>query len=349
MDQALLVILLDRSGSMDNDFSAGHGNGRGRVRVVDSEKKLDGAKEELLKIFTGLPPSQRLALVPFNHLPSKPYIGVAGDLEGIRMFLGSVDAQGATDIGGALASVGSIPSIGSYRFAKVTVVSDGLDNPEGAVQGAAFLENVLQDSRTVLLIDVLLIDPSPAGLAVAEAIRRGGGGIESVVSSARSRSEFRSRASEMLHPERHRPTDSSPSASIEQFEPSAAMPARAARESEFGPQEVGLPEASRPRHATAVKPEYFWPLLLLLFAISLLFLDIHCLTGGTEDAGTPSVNIATRTSDMSVVLDAVMSGRNAVPDAETPDMSADAGPPDADPVAGAAELGDSNVQELHDD
>jgi hypothetical protein len=170
------LILLDHSGSMADAFQ-GKREFAGRTTQTTASVKLDAAKHALLEHLPGLGSATRIVLFEFTESASVVFEGMSTDAEGIQQALDAITAGGGTDIAQALQVAAAHPRGGEKtRFVRVLVISDGLSEEEPAAAAAQAL------AGTGAVIDVILIDPTEKGEAVARRIAVDGS-VRAVVSA----------------------------------------------------------------------------------------------------------------------------------------------------------------------
>ena len=170
------IILLDRSSSMREPFEDGN-RFAGRTKRSEASSKLEAAKEVVREHLAGFGTSSRVVLIAFDNTPEIVYDGISSDAAAIATALDSVQSGGGTDIAAALRrAVTLLQQAPGERTYRALTVTDGKSDL-AAAQAAA---NAL--ARAGAIIDVLLIDPSETGEAVARAIAVNG--LVSAVSSA---------------------------------------------------------------------------------------------------------------------------------------------------------------------
>lgn len=158
------LILLDHSGSMGDPFS-GKVEFAGRTRESHAAIKLEAAKEALLEHLQGLGTPSRVALIEFTSTASIVFDGQSDDRAGIQQVLDALEPVNGTDIAAALDKAAEY--VGGVKDAltmRVLVVSDGLSDLESAKAAAGRL------AAQKAVIDVILIDPTTDGEAIARAI-----------------------------------------------------------------------------------------------------------------------------------------------------------------------------------
>jgi hypothetical protein len=160
------IILLDRSGSMGDPFAATDAHRPpGRVRVTEAASKWLAAKEAVLDEVSGLDPAEAVCLIAFNTEAPVVFEGRAGEAAQLRSVLDALAPSGGTDVAAALDAAGEqMARRGTDATTSVEVVSDGLSDLAKAQAAAVKL------GTRAGRIDVVLIDPTPEGQAVARAV-----------------------------------------------------------------------------------------------------------------------------------------------------------------------------------
>lgn len=159
------MILLDKSGSMADPFSAvATGNVAGRKRESAAATKWEAAAQAVVDEAASLASNEELCLIVFDSIPQVMFEGHAGETARLRSTLDRVEPGGHTDIAAALLEARKYAELNHQTYVSVQVITDGLSDLERA-QRAAFELSVLAS-----LIDVILIDPTPDGEAVARVI-----------------------------------------------------------------------------------------------------------------------------------------------------------------------------------
>ncbi|MBD1833339.1 TIR domain-containing protein [Cyanobacteria bacterium FACHB-472] len=180
------LILLDRSGSMGKTFSS-KSEFTGRSRQSKLAVKLDAAKEALRSHLLGLGSPSQIALFEFTFTTSLIFEGMSDDSIGIRQALDSLSATNGTNIATALTKAFEYTNqVQNVNIFRVLVISDGLSDREQAERAARQL------AAKPSLIDVILIDPTENGEAVARAIA-----INGTVSAVTSAKELTQEVSEV--------------------------------------------------------------------------------------------------------------------------------------------------------
>ena len=159
------IILLDRSSSMGQPFSAVDSDSRpGRKRRTRASTKWEAAKEALISEVASLQPDQRIVLFVFNSASALAFDGIASDLEAMKSALDALEPANGTDLAAALRGVQNHLNDCREPHVAVEVIFDGLSSIDEARDAARDL------ARIVALIEVILIDPTEEGLAVANAV-----------------------------------------------------------------------------------------------------------------------------------------------------------------------------------
>jgi hypothetical protein len=163
---AIWVILLDTSGSMDEGFAQSRGASDDPLGETGAwAKKIDAAKELLLRQVSSLR-AQDVAVFRFTDAVQKIFQGTKDDLLANRALITSLDADGQTDIAAALGAVASDPEFERYRALSVLLLTDGQSDQDAAERAAEHLISKYPFAR----IDTILIDETPQGRGVAEAV-----------------------------------------------------------------------------------------------------------------------------------------------------------------------------------
>jgi hypothetical protein len=131
--------------------------------------KLDAAKELLIRQVAALR-VQDLAVLQFTNSCSKIFQGTRDLLLQQPHLIHGLRAGGGTSIANALREVEGDPSFENYRSLNILVITDGLSNLDDAAAAASGLIAKYPFART----DTILIDETPDGRAVAEAISLNG-------------------------------------------------------------------------------------------------------------------------------------------------------------------------------
>jgi hypothetical protein len=158
----MLIILFDHSSSMGEPFR-GTTKFAGRSVETQERVKLDAGKSALLERL-GAFQTGRLALFEFTSTASKIFDGPPGDRTAIRAGLDGLVAQDGTNIASALDEAHTFASQAKELRLRILVITDGLSALEPARAAAERL------AALGATIDVLLIDPTAEGMAVAQAI-----------------------------------------------------------------------------------------------------------------------------------------------------------------------------------
>jgi len=163
---AIWIILLDTSGSMDEGFAHTMGASGDPLGETGSwAKKIDAAKDVLLRQVSSLR-AQDVAVFSFTDAAQKIFQGTKDALLANRSLITSLDAGGGTDIAAALDAVGADVDFETYRALSVLLLTDGQSDQTDAERAAQGLIAKYRFAR----IDTILIDETPAGRAVAEAV-----------------------------------------------------------------------------------------------------------------------------------------------------------------------------------
>lgn len=163
------IVLLDRSGSMDDPFS-GTLEFQGRKRASKDNRKLDAAKRALRDYVDGLPSSELLSVIEFNDDENETFVGTCQESARLERTLDGIEAGGSTDIPNALFAAAHVAERHgeSQAIVSILLISDGLStNPN--------IEPAIHElTRLRLRVDVILIDPTEEGDKVARAIAQHG-------------------------------------------------------------------------------------------------------------------------------------------------------------------------------
>lgn len=179
---AIWVILLDTSGSMDEGFAQSAGaSGDPLGEAGTWAKKIDAAKDLLLRQVSSLR-AQDVAVFRFTDTVQKLFQGTKDDLLANRALITSLDAHGRTDIAAALGAVADDPDFERYRALSVLLLTDGQSDQDAAERAAEGLVSKYPFAR----IDTILIDETPEGRSVAEAVS-----INGIVRTATSMVQLR--------------------------------------------------------------------------------------------------------------------------------------------------------------
>jgi hypothetical protein len=163
---AIWIILLDTSSSMDEEFANAVGTSSDPLGESGVwAKKIDAAKDLLLRQVSSLR-AQDVAVLRFTTSAKKIFHGAKDDLLAKRDVITSIVANGGTDIAEALKTVLTDKTFEQYRALSVLLLTDGQSDQAAATVAA----NDLIDKFPFARIDTILIDETPEGRAVAEAI-----------------------------------------------------------------------------------------------------------------------------------------------------------------------------------
>lgn len=166
MNHSLWVILLDRSGSMEEGFSAKEEEFQGRVEPTIHRVKLDAAKEAVLREIEGLDPNCDIAIFAFDDRTELLFRGSPTDRSAFEPIVRAVTPRGQTNIAEALDA--SLSLAADYRRMDSLVITDGLSNVGDPLAAA-------QRCRDKgVSISVVLIDPTEEGQRIARSIALGG-------------------------------------------------------------------------------------------------------------------------------------------------------------------------------
>lgn len=158
------IILLDHSGSMGQPFE-GKQEFAGRSTTSEARIKLEAAKAALLEHLLGLGTPVPVVLFEFTDSASMVFEGMSTDTAGIQKALDRIEAGGSTDLAMALqAAEAHARAHVKARLFRVLAISDGLSEEEPAAAAATSL------AEAGAVIDVILIDPTNKGNAVARRI-----------------------------------------------------------------------------------------------------------------------------------------------------------------------------------
>jgi hypothetical protein len=161
---AMWLILLDCSGSMGREFEGLTGL-KGRVKRVPDAKKLDAAKRALLDYIESLGEPDLLIILAFNDNTREIFRGPSQNVGTISDILSNVVGSGGTDIPGALGEAARIcQALNVEAAASLLLISDGLSTNPAVEPAVATLR------RLNVVIDVVLIDPTEKGIAIAKTI-----------------------------------------------------------------------------------------------------------------------------------------------------------------------------------
>jgi hypothetical protein len=145
------IVLLDRSGSMAEPFSAAPDARSRRERITDAETKLVAA-EEIAALGRAVP----VVIFAFNSEVEEIFSGTAEEREKIAATLAAVVAENGTNIARALDAAADYNRQHSSNYViRIVLISDGKSDVGEAVQAAQrcldfsigihFILNVLND------------------------------------------------------------------------------------------------------------------------------------------------------------------------------------------------------------
>jgi TIR domain/von Willebrand factor type A domain len=159
------IILLDHSSSMADPFSNSAAElVRGRVRQSAATTKWDAAKEAVVDEVNGLDEEEAICLIEFTSTASVVFEGKRSKAERLQSLVDELVPRGSTDIATALKVASEYANAASEPQISIEVISDGLSDLNSAGDAAREL------AKRAGLIDVILIDPSAEGQAVARAV-----------------------------------------------------------------------------------------------------------------------------------------------------------------------------------
>jgi von Willebrand factor type A domain len=163
---AIWIILLDTSSSMDEGFTQASGASGGPLDETGAwAKKIDAAKDLLLSQVASLR-AQDVAVFRFTDTSQKIFHGTRDALLANQSLITSLDASGGTDIAAALLAVGEDADFEQYRSLSIQLLTDGQSDQAAAKNAVEVLISKYPFAR----IDTILIDETPEGRAVAEAV-----------------------------------------------------------------------------------------------------------------------------------------------------------------------------------
>lgn len=177
------IVLLDRSDSMGEPFSASPDSRSRRERLTDAEIKLVAAKEILLEEIGELARSVSGRSVPvvifaFNSDTEQIFAGTAGEQSTVASRLSAVEADNGTNIAHALDAAADYKvKQGSSSVVRIVLISDGKSNVTEAVQAAQRCLNLSVG------IHFILIDPTDEGKEFAREVVGAVGGTSQFVAS----------------------------------------------------------------------------------------------------------------------------------------------------------------------
>ncbi|HEY6253210.1 MAG TPA: vWA domain-containing protein [Candidatus Angelobacter sp.] len=161
---SIWVVLLDVSGSMDNGFSGPASTDplaeRGRWHT-----KLEAAKELLLRRVAASQ-VQDVAVITFSDTAKKIYHGTRRDFPQAEATIRALKTEDMTNLANGFLAVTSDPAFEGYNALSVLILSDGLSNQDDPVARAEELIGKYPFAR----IDTILIDETPEGRRIAEAV-----------------------------------------------------------------------------------------------------------------------------------------------------------------------------------
>ena len=174
---ALWVVLIDHSSSMGEPFSAST-EFKGFSETGDFQNKLIAAKENLFRQIDSLKTARDVAVIAFTGTSKLLFKCAREQVSQQKELINALQPFDSTDIAGALDfAYNCVQKWEHYDLVRFLVISDGLSEVAQA-QEVAF--KCFSDK---IYIDVVLIDPSQEGQAMAEAISLGGK-VTAVYSSA---------------------------------------------------------------------------------------------------------------------------------------------------------------------
>jgi hypothetical protein len=185
---------------MGEGFSGRASEFEGRVEATSQQRKLEAAKESLLRETQGFSPEASVAIFAFNDSVELIFEGKAGERSRMEESLRSVQPSGNTNI--ALALRAAIEYTRRYERVDCLLISDGLSNRDNPVAAAR------ECNSHGVIINVVLIDPTPEGDQTARSIAEPGGRVYAVrsaadfeqgIADAGVRQQLRHERSERLH------------------------------------------------------------------------------------------------------------------------------------------------------
>lgn len=182
---SIWYILIDVSGSMGEGFSSTHDHeGDPFAETGPWKKKLDAAKDVLLRQASRMRKNQEIAILAFDSNTKVIYRGQASGLPAKK--INSLRAGSSTNLSSAFDYVASDRSLKTYQSISLIVITDGYpDDLTKTVESAQRLLNNYPNTR----IDVILIDDTEKGRETAEEIA-----INGVVTYAYSELDIASQA-----------------------------------------------------------------------------------------------------------------------------------------------------------
>jgi len=163
------IIVLDRSGSMVEDFSANNTvQLPNRSRQTTAGSKWEAAKEAVITELKSMKAADQVIVFVFNSEADLIFDDIAGNYDDLAQSLEEIEPDNGTSISNALTTVYNHVVSLQAPHVSVTVITDGLDEPVPAQAAAELLANV------VSMIEVILIDPTEKGKTVADGIAQRG-------------------------------------------------------------------------------------------------------------------------------------------------------------------------------
>lgn len=171
------LIVLDRSGSMADPFTGlGPADVKGRTRLTDESSKWAAAARVVRDEVASLADGQRVCVIAFNDVAETVFDGTPAQAQALEAALAGITPTGGTELADALDAAFALASASGDAQVSVIVISDGLADEKKSGHAAAAL------AVRVGMIEVMLIDPTPEGYAVAKAVAVRGR-VTSVVSA----------------------------------------------------------------------------------------------------------------------------------------------------------------------
>jgi hypothetical protein len=166
--KSLWVVLIDHSGSMGDGFFA-RSQFRGETERGDYSTKLDAAKNVLFIQIESLVSARDVAVIEFTGDASLLFKCSRESAHQYRSAVYELRAEDGTDIAKALDFArNQLREWEHYDLVRFLVISDGLSDVDEAHKAAR------QCFAKGIFIDMVLIDPSPEGESMAQAISLGG-------------------------------------------------------------------------------------------------------------------------------------------------------------------------------
>jgi hypothetical protein len=153
-----LIVLFDKSGSMNAPFRASLESALNADETVPDKRKIDAAKKKLIQRLKKVG-FEKVTIIPFDTKPEEPFTrNLPNELDDIERFIDRIQPGGDTLLALALQQAIEIATAeGANSYIRYLVITDGLSH---TVDQDIVLANKIDKNQG---IEGILIDPTEEG------------------------------------------------------------------------------------------------------------------------------------------------------------------------------------------